>query len=161
MRRVKFTIEIMISFSTIFTLAFLSVLLIASSLYTPVVAVISESMSPVMHRGDLVVLSSFPNEILTIDDIIVFRIAEREIPIIHRIVAMAHDGRMLTKGDNNWEDDRGLYSPNQPWVARNDVVGKAIITIPGAGYASIFLHENPVLFIFILCLFVWFEHTFF
>ena len=33
--------------------------------------------------------------------------------------------KLLTKGDNNSVDDRGLYSPGQLWVQRDEVVGRA------------------------------------
>ena len=33
--------------------------------------------------------------------------------------------RLLTKGDNNAVDDRGLYNPGQDWVRRSEVVGRA------------------------------------
>ena len=38
-----------------------------------------------------------------------------------------HDGKvkLLTKGDNNAVDDRGLYAHNQLWVEPRDVVGRA------------------------------------
>lgn len=31
---------------------------------------------------------------------------------------------LLTKGDNNARDDRGLYDPRQMWIHREHVVGK-------------------------------------
>lgn len=31
---------------------------------------------------------------------------------------------LLTKGDNNPRDDRGLYDPRQMWIHREHVVGK-------------------------------------
>ena len=39
----------------------------------------------------------------------------------------SHDGQvyLLTKGDNNQVDDRGLYAPGQLWVKRDEVVGRA------------------------------------
>ena len=33
--------------------------------------------------------------------------------------------KLLTKGDNNSVDDRGLYSPGQLWVRKSEVVGRA------------------------------------
>ena len=33
--------------------------------------------------------------------------------------------RLLTKGDNNAVDDRGLYAHGQDWVKRSEVVGRA------------------------------------
>ena len=35
------------------------------------------------------------------------------------------DVKLLTKGDNNSVDDRGLYAPGQLWIRRNEVVGRA------------------------------------
>ena len=31
---------------------------------------------------------------------------------------------ILTKGDNNQVDDRGLYNPGQLWIHREHIVGK-------------------------------------
>lgn len=43
-----------------------------------------------------------------------FQVEGREIPIVHRILNMhtnsAGEMRLLTKGDNNSVDDRGLYA---------------------------------------------------
>ena len=33
---------------------------------------------------------------------------------------------LLTKGDNNRVDDRGLYAPGQLWLERDDVLGRAV-----------------------------------
>jgi signal peptidase I len=30
---------------------------------------------------------------------------------------------ILTKGDNNRVDDRGLYAPGQMWLKRSDILG--------------------------------------
>lgn len=37
------------------------------------------------------------------------------------------DGRieLLTKGDNNRVDDRGLYAPGQQFIGREDILGRA------------------------------------
>ncbi|CAG8537001.1 3108_t:CDS:2, partial [Racocetra fulgida] len=31
---------------------------------------------------------------------------------------------ILTKGDNNQVDDRGLYNPGQQWIHKEDIIGK-------------------------------------
>jgi signal peptidase I len=43
------------------------------------------------------------------------------------LVSCSGDGnvKFLTKGDNNWIDDRGLYAPGQMWLQPKDVVGRA------------------------------------
>ena len=33
--------------------------------------------------------------------------------------------KILTKGDNNSVDDRGLYAPGQNWLEKKDIVGRA------------------------------------
>lgn len=33
--------------------------------------------------------------------------------------------KILTKGDNNSVDDRGLYAPGQLWLQKKDIVGRA------------------------------------
>ena len=55
-------------------------------------------------------------------DIVVFKVADRDIPIVHRVIKVhekeSGEVDVLTKGDNNAVDDRGLYagatSPAQP-----------------------------------------------
>ena len=46
-------------------------------------------------------------------EIVVFKIDGRDIPIVHRVLKVHErpngDADMLTKGDNNSVDDRGLY----------------------------------------------------
>lgn len=37
---------------------------------------------------------------------------------------------VLTKGDNNRVDDRGLYAPGQQWLQREDILGIIRIFIP-------------------------------
>ena len=43
----------------------------------------------------------------------------------HTHTSATDDVKLLTKGDNNYVDDRGLYSPGQLWVQREEVVGRA------------------------------------
>ncbi len=67
---------------------------------------------------------------------------------------------MLTKGDNNQVDDAyGIYAPGQMWLKREDLMGKAILYVPQAGYLTIWINENPMVkFIVIsgMCLYVLF-----
>ena len=48
-------------------------------------------------------------------------------PSLPLLSTCSHDGQvyLLTKGDNNQVDDRGLYAPGQLWVKRDEVVGRA------------------------------------
>ena len=33
---------------------------------------------------------------------------------------------MLTKGDNNPVNDRGLYNPGQLWITTPDIIGRVV-----------------------------------
>lgn len=34
--------------------------------------------------------------------------------------------KILTKGDNNPYDDRGLYNRGQQWIEKSDIMGKVV-----------------------------------
>ncbi|DAZ95257.1 TPA: hypothetical protein N0F65_002369 [Lagenidium giganteum] len=118
---------------------------------SPVVVVLSGSMEPAFQRGDILYLENTkPN--MEIGDIIVYKIAGRDIPIVHRILNVhqhAKTGReyYLTKGDNNNFDDRtgGLYAHGQRWLERSDIVGVARGSVPYAGMLTILLNDYPPL----------------
>ncbi len=52
---------------------------------------------------------------------------------------------LLSKGDNNPVDDRGLYPRNVFWLERKHVIGKIRAYCPYVGYLTILLNENPPL----------------
>ncbi|KAL8447952.1 hypothetical protein Emag_004150 [Eimeria magna] len=89
------------------------VLVLAAGSPSPVVVVLSGSMLPAFSRGDILfLLDQGPNT--AVGDIVVFKVEGREIPIVHRVLSVHtnHQGEsmLLTKGDNNSVDDRGLYA---------------------------------------------------
>jgi len=49
----------------------------------------------------------------------------------------------LTKGDNNSVDDRVLYAPDQQWLERSDIVGRARGYLPYVGMVTILMNEYP------------------
>jgi signal peptidase len=55
------------------------------------------------------------------------------------------DGKVevLTKGDNNRVDDRGLYAPGQLWLQREDILGRARGTLRYLGMVTIILNDYP------------------
>jgi signal peptidase len=81
-------------------------------------------------------------------DIVVFKVADREIPIVHRVIKVHEkpDGRvdMLTKGDNNAVDDRGLYSASQKWINKEHVIGRAKGYLPYIGMVTIIMNDYPI-----------------
>merc|ERR1719483_656868 len=86
-------------------------------------------MDPTMSRGDILVLW-MPDQIVS-GDIIVFQMKDGAIKI-------------LTKGDHNQvHDAHGIYAHNQLWLSRGDIMGKAWLFIPQAGYITIWINETP------------------
>ncbi|KAJ3137609.1 Signal peptidase complex catalytic subunit S11C [Geranomyces variabilis] len=115
---------------------------------SPIVVVLSESMEPAFARGDLLFLT-LPSTPVTIGDICVFKIQDKPIPIVHRVLEIhaAQNGSqyMLTKGDNNPTDDRALYNRGQMWIRQEDVVGKVQGFLPHVGMVTILLNDHPQL----------------
>lgn len=124
-------------------------------------------MEPAFQRGDILFLDNRggPGAIV-VGDIVVFKIAGRDVPIVHR-VHRKHDARAdsgnasapvpppgsaaaaapvayLTKGDANVADDRDLYAPGQLWLTRGEIVGKAVLYVPYLGMFTILLNDYPV-----------------
>jgi len=115
---------------------------------SPVVVVLSGSMEPAFQRGDILFLNNAVKSV-HVGDVVVFKIKDRDIPIVHRILKVhnstGEEVQLLTKGDNNRVDDRGLYAPGQLWLNRNDILGKAIGTLRYVGMVTIALNDYPVL----------------
>ena len=141
---------------------------------SPVVVVLTGSMEPAFYRGDLLLVTHF-SEDLKMGDIIVFKVKNQVIPIVHRALVLQVNPNqkpdspsinvklldqvddfftknplnepfsLLSKGDNNPVDDRGLYSPGQLWLTREDLIGKIRAYCPYVGYLTILLNENPPL----------------
>merc|ERR1711865_1124466 len=107
---------------------------------SPVVVVLSGSMEPAFFRGDILFLNRGYAPFQA-GEVCVFKISGREIPIVHRIVKVHQradlgDGSpigqdMLTKGDNNNLDDRGLYNDGQLWLSDQEVIGRTVGSLAG------------------------------
>lgn len=140
---------------------------------SPIVVVLTGSMEPAFYRGDLLLVTHFPED-LRMGDIVVFKIKDQAIPIVHRAMVMqvkpeqpkqasvqvklldridetltknpmAEHFNLLTKGDNNPVDDRGLYTAGMLWIGRDDLIGKVRAYCPYVGYLTIVLNEHPPL----------------
>ncbi|XP_043469386.1 signal peptidase complex catalytic subunit SEC11A [Leptopilina heterotoma] len=126
-------------------------LMVVTGSESPIVVVLSGSMEPAFHRGDLLFLTNYEDEPVRVGEIVVFKIEGREIPIVHRVLKLHEKNdknktvKFLTKGDNNSVDDRGLYAPGQYWLSRKDVVGRARGFLPYVGMVTIFMNEYPKL----------------
>merc|ERR1712007_145323 len=80
-------------------------LMVVTGSESPIVVVLSGSMEPAFHRGDLLFLTNHCEEPIRVGEIVVFKVEGREIPIVHRVIKIheKEDGtlKFLTKGDNN------------------------------------------------------------
>ena len=47
----------------------------------PIVVVLSDSMEPTFHRGDLLLLKNYEQDDIRVGEIVVFKVEGREIPI--------------------------------------------------------------------------------
>lgn len=66
-------------------------------------------------------------------------------PIVMAYVPLSVNGtvELLTKGDNNQVDDRGIYPPGQDWLSASDVIGRAKGSVASV-FCSILLNAFPV-----------------
>lgn len=74
------------------------------------VVVLSGSMEPAFYRGDILFLHLGSKPIRN-GEIVVFNVEGRDIPIVHRVIRVherhkSNDLEILTKGDNNYGDDK-------------------------------------------------------
>jgi len=51
---------------------------------------------------------------------------------------------VLTKGDNNAVDDRGLYAAGQSWINKQHVIGRAKGYLPYIGMVTIIMNDYPL-----------------
>jgi signal peptidase len=116
---------------------------------SPVVVVLSGSMEPGFKRGDILFLHMSKDPIRT-GEIVVFNVDGREIPIVHRVIKVHERGDtgevdVLTKGDNNYGDDRLLYAHGQLWLQRHHIMGRAVGFLPYVGWVTIIMTEKPII----------------
>ncbi|CAL5224313.1 g6980 [Coccomyxa viridis] len=118
---------------------------------SPVVVVLSGSMEPAFYRGDILFLY-MGQKPFSAGEVVVFNINGRDIPIVHRIIKVheklpgskdGDDVRILTKGDNNWGDDRALYNEGQQWLNLNHLMGRVVGYLPLIGQATIIMNDYP------------------
>lgn len=119
---------------------------VATGSPSPVVVVLSGSMEPAFFRGDLLFLT-LPDSPFEVGEIVVYNLEGRDIPIVHRILEVREtengDAKLLTKGDNNPGNDRGLYNPGQLWLQREDIQGRVRGSLPYVGYLTILMNDFP------------------
>ena len=118
---------------------------------SPVVVVLSGSMEPIFHRGDLLVLSNRKKHV-DIGDVVVYNVKGRDIPIVHRVIKQhttkdtketgVEKQYLLTKGDNNPTDDLELYARGQIHLDREEeIIGLVEGFMPYVGMVTIWMNE--------------------
>ncbi|UYV66355.1 SEC11A [Cordylochernes scorpioides] len=63
-------------------------LMVVTGSESPIVVVLSGSMEPAFHRGDLLFLTNHKADPIRVGDIVVFKVDGREIPIVHRVLKL-------------------------------------------------------------------------
>ena len=93
----------------------------------------SGSMEPEIKTGDVVIIVDIPTENIVTGDVIQF-LVPGDIKVMHRVIEIQETetgGKLfITKGDANEEPD------SEP-VLPDNVLGKAVFTIPKVGWASV------------------------
>lgn len=103
--------------------------------------VVSETMAPTLHRGDVVIVTKNTSNI-QVGDIVIYKGTWFPDPVIHRVISIKNDSngniRYELKGDNNPKPDPELVSPNQiTYKVVNTNNGPQVI--PKLGYITIWL----------------------
>lgn len=122
-------------------------LMLVTGSESPVVVVLSGSMEPGFQRGDILFLNLGTKPVRA-GEIVVFNVKGRDIPIVHRVIKV-HERRnadridILTKGDNNYGDDRVLYAKGQQWLNKEHIMGRAVGYLPYVGMVTIVMNDYP------------------
>lgn len=135
---------------------------LAAGTTTPLLVAMSGGLMFGPSRGDLFLIQQ--SSTIEIGHLVAFTIPDRRVPIVHRVVeiqnACSQSSDMvvhleklenqstcttcvLTKGDDNRVNDRGLYPPGQMWLAPENVLGKVVMHLPGGGFLSMWMHDAP------------------
>lgn len=93
----------------------------------PVVSVVSCSMYPNLHVGDILVVKGTPYENIEEGDVIVYSTEEMNIPVVHRVIEKNPEF-LETKGDNN-PSQLSFESRVEP----DQIHGRVLFTVPRIG----------------------------
>lgn len=96
----------------------------------PVVSVVSNSMEPILHRGDLLLVKGYGE--YDAGDIAIYQSPAVKFTIVHRIIEKT-DGGFVFKGDNN-------PAPDKLAVKKEQIVGKVMFAVPLLGYPRLALY---------------------
>ena len=103
--------------------------------------IVSGSMEPVYHVGDLIYVQEVDPNTVQPGDVITFVLNEDLVVATHRVVRIdAEKQRFYTKGDANETEDGGS-------VHFKNLIGVPKFKIPGLGYVADFIQKAPGLYI--------------
>ncbi|KAL9238152.1 hypothetical protein vseg_012618 [Gypsophila vaccaria] len=115
----------------------------------PFAVVFHASMGPAFRKGDILWLQKNKAPI-DIGEIVVFKVNEESAPIVHRVITVhqrrhkIEEADLLTKGDNNDEDDRsGTYTEGRMWLTLDHVYGRVRWYFPYIGWGIIMVAMKP------------------
>ncbi len=102
----------------------------------PIVTVVSNSMDPTLHVGDLLILKGVDPNNIQEGMIVVYENPELGGRlVVHRVYEVYPDGTFRTKGDNNVTNPRP-----DPWIVKpSEVKGVVVFRIPYLGYPKYIL----------------------
>lgn len=106
---------------------------IALATTTPWVAVASESMSPALEVGDLVIIQGAPASEIKVGEIIVFNTPGENSYTIHRVIRT----EPLANGTVGFRT-KGDATPEDPdWIPEQNVHGRVLYRIPYIGWLAL------------------------
>lgn len=104
-----------------------------------VLSVLTGSMAPVIHAGDMVLVTRYTDEVPQTGDIVTYWKDDQTRSLItHRVIRRLENGYLQTKGDANHEADGGWTNPDR-------LVGKVVWTIPYAAALQQWMKEPATL----------------
>jgi len=130
-------------------IAYIIVIIVGLLIAQHMNVVVSESMEPLLYRGDIVVVEKAnflginefdPNDV-EVGDVVVYQATWFPNPVIHRVINVSeiNGSKYFTiKGDNNPVEDPELVSPYQI-TERVVKIGDYPVILPKVGYITIWL----------------------
>jgi len=114
------------------------------------------------RRGDLVVI--WPRSSYQVGDHVAFTFPQENWKkvIVHRVVRLSKRQRldgswesvMLTKGDENAIDDRGLYPSPRQMLSEKEVFGRVVVHIPYIGHLRLLFDDYPITHVVLIALLI-------
>lgn len=140
-KKVKKTWDIVTTILVIFVVIFAVFLMGSRLVGLQVFHVISPSMEPNYHVGDLIYVKAVDPDSVKVGDPITFVLNEDLVVATHRVVAIDSENRQFTtKGDANKTEDAAP-------VHFNNLIGIPVFSIPFLGYVSAYIQKPPGMYV--------------